>query len=834
MNKIFFTFVFLFVSKTSYAGTAVQALQSDSKTKIQIQFNCKNGTPTFVKGTFPASGDKLTATLGFIEKHKQLFLLMNPQNELKLKNSKIDKLGMTHLRLNQTYKGIPVWANQIIVHFDKNSNIYMINGRYEPTHVIDINPVISRESAIAKAKSDLKNEGTIIKKPTCELVIFTLNKNFSLSWLVNVKTYSPETIGVWKYFIDAKTGEVLLKYNNFQNDGPTTGTGMLLNGDTVNLDVYDLSGQYYLADASKPMWTSTPPDLDSIDMNLYNGTINTWDARTFTNSDSFRLICDPNGDKMFDDDTTIRAGVCASYYAESTYTYYYNTFGRNSWDDMGSSILSVVNYGQNYLNAGWTGECMVYGNGDNITFSNFSGSLDVVSHELTHAVNQATADLVYLGQHGALSEAFSDFFSCMVDREDWTIGEDIYTPGTPGDVLRDIPNPHNSYGGTRQLPVNMSEFIYWPNTYASSADNGGVHYNLTIPCHAGYVMSNLLTKEVAEQLWYRALSVYLTPLSFFLDLRYSLLQSAWDIYPSQFTTVANAIITAFDSVGIIPPDTGLYVLSYDNGIPKYNYYPGLNVTGDSIWSFSVRFCPVQPCSLKQAYLMLYKDTTGNPLTLNISVHTDRRGSPDNLIRQQQITAGQFTPVWDTVEFNPPIEIDDQFHIVVSSPNPGQRLSVAICSDSGSSTSLAYDNCIQCCKSTNTDTGWKLDWKTRKKLLGDLMINAVVSYSVWSGPGINENETFITNLLLSQNYPNPFAKTTTINYQLPAIIPMSLKIYDLTGRLVKTLVNGIQNSGTHNVNWDGSDDTGKKLSAGIYFCRIETINSKISRKITLLR
>ena len=83
--------------------------------------------------------------------------------------------------------------------------------------------------------------------------------------------------------------------------------------------------------------------------------------------------------------------------------------------------------------------------------------------------------------------------------------------------------------------------------------------------------------------------------------------------------------------------------------------------------------------------------------------------------------------------------------------------------------------------------------------------------------------------LLQNQPNPFHFRTTIHYQIPTTDYISLKIYDLTGRLVETLVDMSHNPGVYQVEWDGKDQT-----SGIYFYRLSTGNTTLTKKMILLR
>jgi len=76
--------------------------------------------------------------------------------------------------------------------------------------------------------------------------------------------------------------------------------------------------------------------------------------------------------------------------------------------------------------------------------------------------------------------------------------------------------------------------------------------------------------------------------------------------------------------------------------------------------------------------------------------------------------------------------------------------------------------------------------------------------------------------LAQNYPNPFNPSTTIRFSVPAPGSMvSLKVYDVTGRLVSTLVDNEKISGTREARWNGKDRRGADVASGVYFCRLIT-------------
>ncbi len=119
-------------------------------------------------------------------------------------------------------------------------------------------------------------------------------------------------------------------------------------------------------------------------------------------------------------------------------------------------------------------------------------------------------------------------------------------------------------------------------------------------------------------------------------------------------------------------------------------------------------------------------------------------------------------------------------------------------------------------------GSDYDWQS---LSVDLVIRAAVL--VYGGESIEGEKSILysNSLLIVQSFPNPFSSITTIHYQIPYIrnrvsdTKYSLEIYDVSGRLIKTLLNKKAMLGRYTTHWDGRDDTGKRLPSGIYFYRI---------------
>jgi len=90
------------------------------------------------------------------------------------------------------------------------------------------------------------------------------------------------------------------------------------------------------------------------------------------------------------------------------------------------------------------------------------------------------------------------------------------------------------------------------------------------------------------------------------------------------------------------------------------------------------------------------------------------------------------------------------------------------------------------------------------------------------------------LALGQNSPNPFNPSTRIQFSLPVAGEATLAVYDLGGRLVRTLLDGRQAAGNHVVRWDGRDDTGGQAASGMYLYRLTTAEGTLARKMLLVK
>ena len=92
----------------------------------------------------------------------------------------------------------------------------------------------------------------------------------------------------------------------------------------------------------------------------------------------------------------------------------------------------------------------------------------------------------------------------------------------------------------------------------------------------------------------------------------------------------------------------------------------------------------------------------------------------------------------------------------------------------------------------------------------------------------------TNFVLSQNYPNPFNPETTISFSIPNVSEISLTIYDINGRVVDVLAQGVYTPGVHSFIWDGMTLSGEIVPSGVYLYKLITPNQSFSKHLTIIR
>ena len=95
--------------------------------------------------------------------------------------------------------------------------------------------------------------------------------------------------------------------------------------------------------------------------------------------------------------------------------------------------------------------------------------------------------------------------------------------------------------------------------------------------------------------------------------------------------------------------------------------------------------------------------------------------------------------------------------------------------------------------------------------------------------VNDDFNLVSEYRLNQNYPNPFNPSTTISYTIPTISNVSLKVFNILGKEVATIVNETKSAGNYSINFNASG-----LSSGVYFYQLTTDNFTSTKKFTLMK
>ncbi len=473
-------------------------------------------------------------------------LELGPNESLRLLDLNRDELGFAHFKYQQLYAGHPVETAVYSAHV-KNGQIVTLSGDRVSLADVSITARLSGEAALQSALAHVGAEtyawqlgtfaavsslGALNESPTGELVYFRNGDgDFELTYKFDIFALAPMSRAY--IYVDANTGEIQGSVDRIHEiDTAASGTS-LYNGD-VEFTADEDAGEFRLRQAID--------GVETYDMNSGYDYMNAVDFISDTNE-----FIEPD----------VHVGVQAHWGTEQVFEYYFTQHSRNSFDNLGTTLVSFVSFGQNYSNAFWNGSFMTYGDGDGITFNPLV-SLDIVGHELTHGVTEFSAGLVYSYESGALNESFSDIFGKAVENfatgsNNWLIGDDIGVGGSGAIRNMEDPNQFND-------PDTYLGDFWWTNP----GDNGGVHTNsgvqnkwfqLLTDGGSGvndngdaYSVAGIGIDDAAD-IAYRNLIVYLTPDSQFVDARLGAIQAAIDLF-GEDSPQQQAVEEAWDAVGV--------------------------------------------------------------------------------------------------------------------------------------------------------------------------------------------------------------------------------------------------------------------------------------------
>ncbi|MEU2526029.1 M4 family metallopeptidase [Streptomyces sp. NPDC013087] len=474
---------------------------------------------------------------------------LGAQEKLLVRDVVKDVDGTVHTRYERTYNGLPVLGGDLVVHETKAGKAEGVTKATKAAiKVSSLKPTIAaskaEKQAVAAAEAAGSEKTAADQAP--RKVVWAATGEPTLAYETVVGGLQDDgTPNELHVITDAATGEKLYEYQGIE-----TGTGKSLYSGTVTLNTTLSGSTYNLTDGTRGG----------------HKTYNKAHASTSSAGTLFTDADDVWGTGAASSSTTDQtAAVDAAYGAQKTWDFYKSTFNRSGIKNNGVAAYSRVHYGNAYVNAFWDDSCfcMTYGDGSGNTHP--LTSLDVAGHEMSHGVTSNTAGLNYSGESGGLNEATSDIFGTGVefyaanssDVGDYLIGEEININGD-GTPLRYMDKPSKD-GGSKDywsstlgnLDVHYSSgvanhFFYLLAEGSGSKTINGVSYNS--PTYSGSTVTGI-GRAKALQIWYKALTTYMTSTTKYSGARTATLSAASSLYGST-STEYKAVAAAWTAVNV--------------------------------------------------------------------------------------------------------------------------------------------------------------------------------------------------------------------------------------------------------------------------------------------
>ncbi|MGW3497682.1 M4 family metallopeptidase [Streptomyces sp. NPDC001020] len=486
---------------------------------------------------------------------------LTPAQGTSVRDVIVDADGSQHVRYDRTYRHLPVLGGDFIVHLTSNSSYHSADRAVSRAiSVPTTTPAVKAPKAAELAAAALRttHAGTSLRNVTAkpQLVVDALHGDPRLAWRTNA--VGQDSLGnpvARTVLTDARTGSQIDAWDSIET---ATGDGQSLYSGTVPLETTQSGSTYQLKDPTRGN-TYTGDAQNKTDLCILGICFSRAPATLFTDSDN------QWGSGTTSDRSS--AAVDAQYGTNETWDYYKNVHGRNGIAGDGKGSYNRVHYGSNYNNAFWDDSCfcMTYGDGDGTTFGPLV-ALDVAGHEMSHGVTSKTAALTYSGESGGLNEATSDILGTLVewyannpsDLGDYLIGEKIVRSGFGKSALRYMDQPSKDGNSANywsssvgNLDVHYSSGVANHFAYLLAEGSGaktinGVSYNS--PTYNGSTVTGI-GRDKLGQIWYRALTVYMTSSTNYAGARTATLNAAKDLYGAG-STEYNAVAAAWSAVNV--------------------------------------------------------------------------------------------------------------------------------------------------------------------------------------------------------------------------------------------------------------------------------------------
>ncbi|MER5637645.1 M4 family metallopeptidase [Kitasatospora sp. NPDC002227] len=483
---------------------------------------------------------------------------LGAQEQLVPKDAIVDADGTRHLRYERLLGGLPVLGGDLVVHEAANGSIKSVDRATKQSLALSsLTPKLTAAQAAAQANGSVKAQvgkadsesaalTSVDRTGEAGLVVWASEGAPRLAYRTTIEGMRADGTPSRQVLVtDATTGAVLSTHEEIQTAN-ATGTGKGVFVGTVPLTTNYTGSTYQLKDATRGgQYTTTLKGRTSGTGTLYTDADNVWGTGTVSSDQS--------------------AAVDAQYGAAVTWDFYKNTFGRSGIKNNGVGAYSRVHYGKNYVNAFWDDSCFCMTYGDGTSNTHPLTELDVSGHEMSHGVTANTANLNYSGESGGLNEATSDILGTGVefyanlaaDKGDYLIGEliNINGDGTP---LRYMDKPSKDggsadcwYSGVGNLDVHYSSgvanhFFYLLSEGSGAKTVNGVSYN-SPTCNGSTVAG--IGRDKALQVWYRALTTYMTSTTDYHAARTATLNAAAGLYGASSTEYAQ-VAAAWSAVSV--------------------------------------------------------------------------------------------------------------------------------------------------------------------------------------------------------------------------------------------------------------------------------------------
>ncbi|GAA4035152.1 hypothetical protein GCM10022409_19690 [Hymenobacter glaciei] len=514
---------------------------------------------------------------------------LRPSDDLRPLRTETDERGELHERFQQYFKGVKVEHGQYTVHRAAG----VLSGEFKPVPAaLSTKPALNEAAALraalatvgarrymwddAAAEAGLRRISQDAKatyRPSGELVVVADYRQngatgpLVLAWKFNI--YAEEPLSRAYVYVDAQSGAVVLQDAIIKHaHGPVEALPATARPVARPAAPRGVTTSATATFATRYMGTRTAlTDLFNGSYRLRDYTraagIETYNLRTGTNQGTAVDFTDADNNwttAEFNNTAKDNAALDAHFGSQSTYDYWMSTHGRNSINGSGGKFINYVHVRVGFDNAFWDGAAMNYGDG-NTQFRPLT-ALDVCGHETGHGICQATANLVYQNESGALNEGFSDIWGAAVEysvdptKQTWVVGEDI---SLNSGGLRSMSDPLST-GVLSPCPANYRGRRWNFGT----TDNGGVHTNSGVLNHWFYILSVGKTGtneqqqayavtgigiDKAARIAYRAERLYLTANSDYRSARMFTIQAATDLYGAASPEVV-AVTDAWFAVGL--------------------------------------------------------------------------------------------------------------------------------------------------------------------------------------------------------------------------------------------------------------------------------------------